>query len=171
MTTAKKQHHSGEKRQFATVPVARLLQRLLTPEARRRGFAETAVLADWPAIVGRHLAQHCQPVEIRRRSRHARGGTLVIRAPGAMTLELQHTAPQLIERVNSYFGYRAIVHVRLVQGPIDRSKVKVPEPPLAKIAGDELEGLREKLAGVHDGPLRQALEGLGVAIKQRRRRG
>lgn len=168
MTTATRPQQAGEQRQFATVPVARLLQRLLTPEARRRGFAETAVLADWPAIVGRHLAQHCQPVEIRRRSRHARGGTLLIRAPAAMALELQHTAPQLIERVNSYFGYPAIVHLRLVQGQIDRSRLLPPAKPPAKIAEPELARISHQLAGIRDSGLRDALHGLAVAIKQRR---
>ena len=34
---------------------------------------------------------------------------------GAAAIEVQHASPQLIERINTYFGHRAIRQLRLLQ--------------------------------------------------------
>src|SRR5918996_2842921 len=103
-----------------------LLTRLLDPVSRRRGLAEARVLTDWPSIVGAGLAARCQPVKLTGGG-HGHGGILHVHVAGIAALELQHSEPQLIERINSYFGHPAVARLRLIQAPPVRRAA--PWPP------------------------------------------
>src|SRR5689334_6467041 len=109
------------RRSYATLGVDRLVGRVLGPVARRRGFAETAILAQWTSIAGPLLAERCQPVRIEFPRGRAQGGTLELHARGGAALEVQHLAPQLAQRVNTFFGFAAVRRIRIVQTP--------PPPP------------------------------------------
>ena len=147
--------------------VARLLGAILDPAARRRGFTEASLLADWATIVGPVLARRCQPLRVEHAPGRRRGGTLVLQTSGAAAIELQHATPQLIERINTYFGHRAIRQLRLLQMPLPPSAPPPREPP-AMQPQDELE-LAAGVTGIADGGLREALLALGRAVRQPRR--
>ena len=151
----------------------------LDPVARARGFATTALLSDWPAIVGRELAQFTVPDRViwpRRRDdsddetpkkgHHAEGATLVLRIEGPRAIEVQHRTGQILERVNSYFGYRAVTEMRYLQAPITRAPKRYPErkPPLPAYSLPESTGIRDE-------GLRRALSRLGARARARLTRG
>ena len=138
---------------------------------RRRGFAEGAIVTDWPRIVGPHLARHTAPERIVYGAASRREGVLHLRTDsGALATELQHLEPQLAERINTYFGYRAVARLRLVRGPIvhaaNEPKPQFP-PPDADLAADQVADLAERLAGIEDPELRAALESLGRVVMAR----
>lgn len=126
----------------------------------RRGFADAALLGEWAGVVGGDLARSCEPLRLSFPNRRERTeGTLVLRVEPAFALVLQHLEPQLLERVNGFFGYCAVARIKLHQGPVrDRRgdrETAVPEPP-------EPDGaLRDRLAQIPDEDLRRALSDLG----------
>jgi len=145
----------------------------LDPAARARGFATTALLSDWPAIAGRELAQFTMPdqviwprrreegVDTPARGHKAEGATLVLRIEGPRAIEVQHRAGQILERVNAYFGYRAVTGMRFLQAPIRRAKPRpAPKPPLPAYS-------LPKSAGIEDEGLARALSRLGAGAKGR----
>ena len=79
-------------------------------------------------------------------------------------LELQHIAPQLIERINGFFGYQAVADLRYQQGPIPplRKPRRIGPKRLADI--DEAR-LQRKLEAIEDPELRNALADLGRAVR------
>lgn len=143
--------------------------RITGPIRRKRGLAEAALISDWPDIIGAALAAECVPLRISRGA-DGTGGTLHIRVSGALALELQHMQPQVIERINGYFGYQAIARIALQQGPIGaRKPASRPAPPPS---AEDAAALAAQLASIADDDLRQALDALGRGIlsrKQRRR--
>jgi hypothetical protein len=149
-------------------PIAAELPKLIGKPFGRRGFGEGGLIASWPAIAGEEIARHSAPLKLSfpRGERH--GGTLTIRVAGAFAVELQHVAPLLIERINSYLGYGAIARVKLEQGRLPpRRRPALLEP--APIPPAEESALAQALAQVADERLRQALDGLGRAVKGLRR--
>lgn len=147
--------------------VGRLLGTILDPAARRRGFAQAGVLADWAAIVGPGLAARCRPLRVDYAPGRRRGGTLVVQVGGAAALELQHAAPQIVERINGYFGFAAVRQLRLVQAPFRPAGASAPAPPprLRALAPEEEAALAGAVGRVGDGELRQALLALGRAMR------
>lgn len=146
--------------------VSTQLNRVTAAVRRRRGLSEAGLIADWPAIVGEELAAECLPQRLVRGA-DGTGGTLHIRVSGPLALELQHLEPLVIERINGFFGYRAIARLALRQGPLaprpQRRKIAPPQP-----APDAAARLAPLLAGVEDEELRAALERLGRGVLARR---
>jgi hypothetical protein len=154
-------------------PIGAYASRALDPAARARGFATTAILSEWPALVGAELAEFTMPDRVvwpRRRDeaeadvppqgRRGEGAILVLRVEGPRAIEVQHRSGQILERVNSYFGYRAVAEMRILQAPVAREAAS-PAPEDPKIDPDALpEGAR-----IEDGGLRAALLRLGSAAR------
>ncbi len=83
--------------------------------AGRHGFAQADVLLRWAEIAGEALAPTCRPVKVRYGSNRQLGATLVVSADGARAPEVEHRKTHIIERVNQFYGYRAISRVQIVQ--------------------------------------------------------
>lgn len=145
----------------------------------RRGLSGAELARQWPAIVGADLARHCRPRRLRfRRPGETREGDLTLRVTPAWAVEIQHLESLLLERVNGFFGYRAVERLILQQGPLPQSgqqsgpqSRQTSEPGTAaapRPADAALEaGLVDKLARIDDPALRQALERLGRALRQK----
>lgn len=86
---------------------------------KKRGFAQHRILTHWPEIAGAALARHSLPVSISFPAGRREGGCLTVKAWGGIGLELQHSEPQLLERIAGYFGYRAVSRIRIVQAPVE----------------------------------------------------
>ncbi|HPU16635.1 MAG TPA: DUF721 domain-containing protein, partial [Polymorphobacter sp.] len=72
---------------------------------RRFGFQQSAVVARWAEIVGEQYAQHCTPEALSFPSGKRSGGTLRVVVTGAFAPLLKAVEPQIIDRVNRFFGY------------------------------------------------------------------
>lgn len=147
-----------------------LLRALLTPAARARGFAEAALLTDWPRIVGPDLASWCRPLRLRFPPGKGEGARLELAVTPARLLELQHQTPLLVERINGFFGRPVVARLRLVPrmvGPVER------RPPSAPCAPPDPEALARIRRSAQRAPpaLRPALLALGAAIVAARGRG
>jgi hypothetical protein len=149
-------------------PIAAELPKLIGKPFGRRGFGEGGLIAQWPAIAGEEIARHSAPLKLSFPRGERQGGTLTVRVAGAFAVELQHVAPLLIERINAYLGYGAIARLRLEQGrlpPRRRPALRHPAP----LAPAEESALAQSLGRITDDGLRQALDGLGRAVKGLRR--
>ena len=85
---------------------------------RKRGFASAGVLVNWPAIIGEDWARHTVP------ERLGASGTLRLRVDGPLATEIKHLEPQILERIASYFGYRAVNRLSMIQGPLEKTQVE-----------------------------------------------
>ena len=145
--------------------LASVLPRVARTALGKRGFGEVAIVSEWPAIVGATLAAETVPLRLAfPRGRNA-DGTLHVRVSGTFATELQHLAPLVIERINTYFGFGAIARLALTQGPVvgrRRRRARTPPP-----SPEQEARLEERLAGVEPGELREALARLGRALHQR----
>jgi len=130
----------------------------------RRGLADGAVINDWPTIAGAHLARHSAPERIVFRTGERREGDLHLRVDnGGLAMELQHLEPVLLERINGYFGYFAVAHIKITQGPLPERKESI-QPVEASLSPSEEETLLKTLAKIDDPELKAALEKLGRGV-------
>ena len=146
------------------------------------GFSAAALLTDWASIIGADAARYTEPERLRwPKAVDARGdveagaegrpgATLVLRVEPARALDVQYKSRQLIERINAYFGYRAVAELRLVQGAVARAGA--PARPLPPPALNKEPGLKlgAGLAAVADDGLRGALSLLAASVAATPRR-
>lgn len=144
-----------------TRAVAELVPAIGRKAFLRFGFVESAIVARWSEIVGPAYAAHSSPESLRFPLGKRSGGTLRLSVSGAHALMLQHVEPQIIERVNRFFGYDAVSRIAIQQGrpasPVTRTGVEAERGEIAPdVAGS--------LLAITDDGLRTSLEDLARQI-------
>lgn len=155
--------------------MAGLVDRSLSALLKARGFADSSIHAHWAEIVGAHLAPWSEPVSLRWPVRPPGAdpdaprdaAVLTIRVDGAFALELQHLAPQVVARVNSFIGWRCVAKLALKQGPVRKAEPAAPRRR-AVLTSDSSRRLDAMLDGVESAGLKTALQRLGVQVLGRR---
>jgi hypothetical protein len=152
-------------------PLADLVGKAMTPVCRKRGFASVDIIAAWADIVGERYGTRVQPDRLIWPRQPERSdpekppepATLVVHTDGATALMLSHDSAQVIERINTFYGWRAIGRIKILQKPV-LVKQPVSKKPLRDLTQSEERQLEERLEGVENDRLRQALKKLGAQI-------
>ena len=132
---------------------------------RRFGFVQSSVVTRWPEIVGPHHARTCAPEAIRFAPGEKSDGVLQLVVLPAHAPLIQHVIPEIIERVNRFFGYNAISRIKMRQGevkPPARRDAPTAPPSLKPIPLE----LGESLRDIGDPELREVLESLARSLDQ-----
>ena len=129
---------------------------------RRFGFVQSSVVSRWDEIVGARYAAVSAPEAIRFPVGKKSYGTLELTVEGAHATMIQHVLPDIMDRVNRFFGYGAVASVKVRQGPVSKPKPRQPSPPpMLKPVPMELgESLRE----IGDPELFAVLESLAKSL-------
>lgn len=149
------------------------------------GFSAATLITDWARIAGAELAVYTRPDKLKwprgsesgavEDDEERRGATLILRVDPARALDVEYRARQIMDRINSYFGYRAVETIRLVQAPFETRPH--PPPPLwgSTEEGANPNGLPPPLAPHHKGegekhgdPLVAALARLEQGVRRDR---
>ena len=127
---------------------------------RRFGFVQSAIVSRWAEIVGQRYAKVSCPESLRFPTGRRSGGALTLLVEGAHAPLVQHLAPMIIERVNTFFGYAAVDRIVFRQGRLPAPRKPKPQPNLRPVPKEIGEGLRE----IADPELRACLESLAGRI-------
>jgi hypothetical protein len=147
--------------------LSKSIGRITKPIFAKRGFADGAILSEWHEIAGSLLATHTAPEKIAYPRNVKTNGILRLRVDsGSFALEVQHLEPQLIERINTYFGYKAVGSIRTIQGPLPEKEASATST-LKTLNSEQELALNKELSDVSDEDIRHALEKLGRAILER----
>lgn len=92
-----------------------VIEKASRPILKKRGFSEARIISDWHGIVGKEVANYALPLRIQFLRGQTIGGTLTISTHPAYALEIQQLTPQILEKIASYFGYRAIERIVIEQ--------------------------------------------------------
>jgi len=147
-------------------PLRDLVPKVVNDSFNRQGFASAELVTRWTEIVGAEIAAHSEPIKVQW-TRPADGeerepGTLVLRVEGPAAIEIQHLANVVCERVNRFFGWRAVDRLALRQAPLRRGERKVVSTADPAAAAR----VAESLSDIGDDDLRGALARLGAAVKR-----
>jgi hypothetical protein len=142
--------------------VSDLVPEIARAAFRRFGFVQSSVVSRWPEIVGDRYATISSPESIRFPHGKKSEGVLTLIVEGAHAPMMQHVAPVIAERVNRFFGYKAVERIAFRQGNVRAGKAKprVAPPSLKPISAE----LGESLRGIVDPELRACLESLARGV-------
>ncbi|MEQ8411269.1 MAG: DciA family protein [Erythrobacter sp.] len=126
---------------------------------RRFGFVQSSVVTRWHEIVGLDHARVCSPEAIRFPPGDRAEGTLHLVVAPARAPLIQQVTPEIIERVNRFFGYRAVARVKIRQGAVKAPSADRPAKPPPSLRPIPME-LGDSLRDIGDPELRAVLESL-----------
>jgi len=143
--------------------IAELMPEIGRTAFRRFGFVQSSVVTRWTEIVGPRHARVCSPEAIRFPPGEKNNGILQLVVVPAHAPIIQHVIPEIIDRVNRFFGYNAIAKVKLRQGEVKPPPGPEPAkaPPSLKPVPVEL---GESLRDIGDLELRAVLESLARSL-------
>jgi hypothetical protein len=129
-----------------------------------RGFAEAGLITEWSAVVGADIARMSRPLQLAFPRGERKGGVLTVACSGAAALELQHLKPQILDRVNTHFGYGAISEIRFRQGEAPRRTNRRSESH--KLTERETADVAASVSSMPDGAVKDSLLRLGLAMRR-----
>ncbi|WP_234035775.1 DUF721 domain-containing protein [Erythrobacter insulae] len=131
---------------------------------RRFGFVQSSVVTRWPEIVGPRHARVCSPEAIRFPPGEKSDGILQLVVSPAHAPLIQQVTPEIMDRVNRFFGYRAVARVKIRQGAVKppHAQERAKPPPSLKPIPMEL---GDSLRDIGDPELRKVLESLARSFE------
>ena len=157
---------------FGAKAVGTFVPRLTRQAFEKYGFSAATLITDWTQIVGADLARATQPERLKWPKGVAAqgkaveevdqgrpGATLVLRVDDGRALDIQYKGRQIIERINAYFGYRAVADLRILQAPID---TRFAEP--LRLGPAPVQPTPAEVTAVENPELRQALERMAQGV-------
>lgn len=150
-------------------PLSEFSGALLGGALKAQGFASTELIARWAEIAGAEIAACSEPIKITwprtaRPDDVPEPATLVLRVEGPAAIEIQHLSGLILERVNRFFGWRAVGRLSLRQAPVKRREARGAPPSFSAEAAARI---ADTLPQIEDDDLRRALGRLGAAVKQK----
>ena len=146
-------------RGIGTRPIGELMPEIGRTAFRKFGFIQSSVVTRWAEIVGDRHARVCMPEAIRFPPGEATDGILDLVVVPAHAPFISHVTPEIIERVNRFFGYKAVARIKLRQGEVKPPAGVRPAaaPPSLRPIPVEL---GDSLRDIGDPELRKVLESL-----------
>ncbi len=157
----------AEKRTYKTRSISDLARGINNRAFRRFGFAKSDILLHWHEIVGSVLARSSLPERLalpkNNEQSDGRAGVLHIRVDGSYAPEMQHLEPIVIDRINSYYGYKAVERLIFRHGPVQGKNVS--RNYIKPILSDsQKKRLSESLSAIKDDKLRASLFAVGAEL-------
>lgn len=142
--------------------IKKVIPSIIKPAFNKRGFAQAQIILDWEKIVGPHIAQYGIPERISYYKAATSKGTLVLAVTPGWAPIINHGKQQIMDRINSYFGYEAVNRLQLKQTLYIKPRPSDQMMPNEKGAMDDTP--LEDLTDITDPDLRQALAQLKRSI-------
>jgi hypothetical protein len=152
--------HEEPARSNRSRQVSELLPSVGGAAFRRFGFVQSSIVTRWPEIVGERLAAASSPESIKFPVGKKQDGTLTLVARGAHAVMIQHVTPEIMERVNLFFGYPAVAKVAIRQGEVAQRPKPRPAPEPRTVPAE----LGQSLKTIEDPELKAVLEALAAGI-------
>tara|TARA_B100000029_G_scaffold384606_1_gene380159 strand:+ start:898 stop:1371 length:474 start_codon:yes stop_codon:yes gene_type:complete len=91
---------------------------------KKRGFAELELLKNWGNIVPKKYVSLIYPIKIKANSQKE-GARLVLKVDPSIAFAVEHEKEKIIQKINSFFGYQAILKLELIQEKIQHQDGKL----------------------------------------------
>jgi len=101
---------------------AQILSNFLPDEVKKilkkRGFTELELLKNWENIIPIEYISKISPIKIKQNNK-VEGGSLVLKVDPSIAFAIEHEKEKIIKKINSFFGYQAIMKLELIQEKIE----------------------------------------------------
>ena len=104
-------------------PFSSSIPKTLKKHLRKGGYNYSNIVDNWTKMVSRKVSNACYPITVKM-GKEMRDGTLVLNVIHGKEMEVEYEKAQIIDKINSFFGYNCISHIalKIVQDKIVNNK-------------------------------------------------
>ena len=142
-------------------PFSSSIPKTLKKHLRKGGYNYSNIIDNWTKMVSKKISDACYPLTVKM-GKEMRDGTLVLNVIHGKEVEVEYEKNEIIDKINSFFGYNCISHVTL---KIVQDKVNLSGKVYPKIKN--LSKIEEKMSKINNKELKSSLNNFLKAFNDR----
>ena len=141
-------------------PFSSSIPKTLRKHLKKGGYNFSNIVDNWTKIVSEKISDACYPITVKM-GKEMKDGVLVLNVIHGREMEIEYKKNEIMDKINSFFGYNCISNVtlKIVSNKINKKKL------FPKIKN--LEKIEEKMKIVKDNQLKRSLNNLLKAYNER----
>ena len=157
-------HHKQNNKESKTYvqglrPLGNTLPRGLKGILKKNGYNYSEIISKWRVLVGKNISNCSYPksIKIKKGNTH---GTLVLGIKRGDEIQIEYAKKEIMDKINSYFGYRLIGEIKLQTFSSESNKKKE-----RKVTKKFSRNFQEKIDEIKNEKIKNSLSQLLKAIK------
>ena len=141
-------------------PFSSSIPKTLRKHLKKGGYNFSNIVDNWTKIVSEKISDACYPITVKM-GKEMKDGVLVLNVIHGREMEIEYKKKEIMDKINSFFGYNCISNVtlKIVSNKINKKKL------FPKI--QNFEKIEEKMKNVKDNQLKRSLNNLLKAYNER----
>ena len=165
------QKNNKPKRSFIPQPIGDTIKKINRDFTSKHGRMEFIIQSKWSEIAGSYFLEFSEPRNISkiRDYENDLGETvyknyLIVSVAPAAAIEFQHFKDKILEKINSFFGYKAIMDLRIQQNYIRKNMYMSDKSNNRELTDQEKTIISDKVGNLSNKELKESLIDLGKNI-------
>ena len=104
-----------ERKQSYFKKIGNSLPKIVDKNIKEKNFLEVSLIKKWREIIGDNIAKFCWPIKIIFSGIKNSNGLVFLKTKRGRSMEIEFKNEEIIEKLNQYFGYKAISKISVVQ--------------------------------------------------------
>jgi hypothetical protein len=142
-------------------PFSSSIPKTLKKHLRKGGYNYSNIVDNWTKMVSKKISDACYPMTVKM-GKEMRDGTLILNVIHGKEMEIEYEKKEIIDKINSFFGYNCISNVTL---KIVEDKIKFNKKVYPKI--NNLSKIEKKMNKVNNKDLKNSLNNFLKAFSER----
>ena len=104
-------------------PFSSSIPKTLKKHLRKGGYNYSNIVDNWTKMIGKEISDACYPLTVKM-GKEMKDGTLVLNVIHGKELDVEYKKNEIIDKINSFFGYNCINNIilKIVQEKIEKKK-------------------------------------------------
>ena len=142
-------------------PFSTSIPKTLRKHLRKGGYNFSNIVDNWTKIVSKKISDACYPITVKM-GKEMRDGTLVLNVIHGKEVEIEYEKNEIIDKINSFFGYNCIGNVKLKIVYDKNEKISKILPRIKN-----MNNIAEKMKKVNDEKLKISLNNFLKAYNEK----
>ena len=142
-------------------PFSSSIPKTLKKHLRKGGYNYSNIVDNWTKMISKEISDACYPLTLKM-GKEMKDGTLVLNVIHGKELDVEYKKNEIIDKINSFFGYNCIKQVTL---KVISNKIIRHKKILTKIK--DLKQINEKIKRVENNQLKNSLSNFLKAYNDR----
>ena len=142
-------------------PFSSSIPKTLKKHLRKGGYNYSNIVDNWTKIVSKNISDACYPTTVKM-NKDMKHGVLILNVIHGKELEVEYAKNEIIDKINSFFGYNCIssVYLKIIEYKTDKQRKNLP-----KIKN--LNRIEEKIKKVTNEKLKESLNNFLKAFNKK----
>ena len=142
-------------------PFSSSIPKTLKKYLKKGGYNYSNIVDNWTTMVNKKISDSCYPISIKM-GKEMKNGILVLNVIHGKEMEVEYNKKEIIDKINSFFGYNCIdqVKLKIVQEKMELNKTVFPKLK-------DFSRIEEKMNKINNSELKSSLNNFLKAFNDR----